>query len=123
MPLETTARVLVELADTLWTLSVQNHPPQLHGADTLRGEWGFEGYVVSDCDTIGAIATSFHYTASVEQATAMAVKAGGDLNCGPEYSQLINATAHGFITEAELDVSVRRLMRRRIQIGDLDAKG
>ena len=91
--------------------------------DTLRGEWGYQGYVVSDCDTISAIATQFHFTATVEQATAMAVKAGGDLNCGPEYSQLINATAHGFITEAELDVSVRRLLRRRIQVGDLDAKG
>jgi beta-glucosidase len=51
------------------------------------------------------------------------VKAGGDINCGPEYSQLLNATKHGFITEAELDVSVRRLMRRRMQTGDLDALG
>jgi len=49
------------------------------------------------------------------------VKAGGDINCGPEYSQLVNATKHGFITEAELDVSVRRLMRRRMQTGDLDS--
>jgi beta-glucosidase len=53
----------------------------------------------------------------------MAVKAGGDINCGPEYSQLENATKHGFISEAELDVSVRRLMRRRMQTGDLDAPG
>ena len=53
----------------------------------------------------------------------MAVKAGGDINCGPEYSQLVNATQHGFITEAELDVSIRRLMRRRMQTGDLDALG
>jgi beta-glucosidase len=79
--------------------------------------------VISDCDTIGAISSSFHYTASVEEATAMAVKAGGDINCGPEYSQLVNATKHGFISEAELDVSVRRLMRRRMQTGDLDALG
>ena len=53
--------------------------------------------------------------------TISAVKAGGDINCGPEYSQLVNATKHGFITEAELDVSVRRLMRRRMQTGDLDS--
>ena len=56
-----------------------------------------------------------------ESVTISAVKAGGDINCGPEYSQLVNATKHGFITEAELDVSVRRLMRRRMQTGDLDA--
>ena len=53
----------------------------------------------------GAISSSFHYTANVEEATAMAVKAGGDINCGPEYAQLVNATKHGFVTEADLDVS------------------
>ena len=81
------------------------------------------GFVISDCDTISAISSSFHYTANVEEATAIAVKAGGDINCGPEYSQLVNATKHGFITEKELDVSIRRLMRRRMQTGDLDAPG
>ena len=42
--------------------------------DMLRGEWGFGGYVISDCDTIGAISSSFHYTANVEEATAIGEK-------------------------------------------------
>lgn len=42
---------------------------------------------------------------------------------GAEYAQLINATKHGFISETEIDVAVRRLMRRRMQSGDLDARG
>ena len=42
--------------------------------DMLRGEWGFNGYVISDCDTIGAISSSFHYTANVEEATAIGTK-------------------------------------------------
>ena len=48
----------------------------------LRGEWAFDGFVISDCDTISAVSDSFHYTASVEQAAAAALQAGGDLNCG-----------------------------------------
>ena len=91
--------------------------------DVLRGEWGFDGFVTSDCDTISAISQNFHYTATVVQATAAALKAGGDINCGPEYALLLNATADGFVTEDEIDVSVRRALRRRVQVGDLDPPG
>jgi beta-glucosidase len=48
----------------------------------LRGEWGWDGFVISDCDTISAISEDFHFTSSVEQAAAAALQAGGDLNCG-----------------------------------------
>ena len=87
----------------------------------LRGEWGFDGFVISDCDTISAIAQDFHFTASVEQAAAAALQAGGDLNCGPEYALLLNATAHGLVSEAaDIDPAVLRLLTRRVQVGDLD---
>ena len=78
--------------------------------DVLRGEWGFDGFVTSDCDTISAISQGFHFTATVVQATAAALKAGGDINCGPEYALLLNATADGFVTEDEIDVSVHRAL-------------
>ena len=87
----------------------------------LRGEWNYDGFVISDCDTISAIAEDFHFTSSVEQAAAAALQAGGDLNCGPEYVLLLNATAHGLVSEAaDIDPAVLRLLTRRVQVGDLD---
>ena len=87
----------------------------------LRNEWGFDGYVISDCDTIAQVSTSFHYAATVEQAAVSALRAGGDLNCGPEYAILLNATRHGLAAEAaDIDPAVRRLLVRRVQSGDLD---
>ena len=86
----------------------------------LRGEWGFDGFVLSDCDTVGAVEENFHWTAGLQQSVAASVKAGNDLNCGPQFADLVNATLSGFIDERDLDVSVTRLLRRRIQVGDLD---
>mmetsp|Transcript_23235 Transcript_23235/g.69683 ORF Transcript_23235/g.69683 Transcript_23235/m.69683 type:complete len:734 (-) Transcript_23235:164-2365(-) len=91
--------------------------------DVLRGEWGFDGFVVSDCDTISAISKDFHYTSTVTEAAAAALKAGGDINCGPEYALLLNATAAGLVVEADIDVAVARALRRRVQVGALDPPG
>ena len=90
-------------------------------SDILKDEFGFDGFVISDCDTISAISQSFHYTSSVEQAAAAALKAGGDLNCGPEYALLLNATVHGLVSEiADINPAVQRLLVRRVQVGDFD---
>ena len=88
--------------------------------NVLRGEWGFDGHVISDCDTVSSIHEAFHYTAGMQQSVAIALKAGNDLNCGPEFSNLENATISGFVTESDIDVAVKRLLRRRVQVGDLD---
>ena len=89
--------------------------------DWLRGEAGFDGFVMSDCDTIPSISEHFAFTASIEQATAAALQAGGDLNCGPEYALILNATLDGFISEPrDVDPAVLRLLLRRVQVGDLD---
>jgi len=76
-----------------------------------------------DCDTLPAVSEQFHYTHSIQQSAAAAVKAGNDINCGPEYVQLVNASISGFIQEADIDTAVRRLLRRRVQVGDLDLPG
>ena len=90
--------------------------------DWLRGEAGFDGFVMSDCDTIPAISEHFAFTASIEQAAAAALQAGGDLNCGPEYALILNATLDGFVSEPrDVDPAVLRLLTRRVQVGDLDA--
>lgn len=90
--------------------------------DTLRGLWGYDSFVLSDCDTISQIATDFHYVASVEEAAAVALRSGGDLNCGPEYMNIENATAHGLVSNANVDMAVRRLLLARGRVGGLDPK-
>lgn len=45
--------------------------------DTIRGAWGLNGYIVSDCDSVGVLFDNQHYTATPEEAAADAIKAGG----------------------------------------------
>ena len=56
--------------------------------------------MMSDCDSIAQIATNFNYVASVEQATVVALQAGGDINYGPEYVLLLNAINDGILSES-----------------------
>ena len=86
----------------------------------LRERWGFDGYVVSDCGAIGDIYGGHHYAKSQEEADALAVKAGCDLDCGGEYNRLPNAVQQGLITEAEIDRSVKRLFTARMKLGMFD---
>ncbi|MFC1543429.1 glycoside hydrolase family 3 C-terminal domain-containing protein [Candidatus Neomarinimicrobiota bacterium] len=86
----------------------------------LRDEWGFEGYVVSDC---GAISDIYRYHGIVEtspEAAALAVRSGCDLNCGRQYAALVRAVQDGLISEEEIDVSVKRLFDARIRLGMFD---
>ncbi|KAJ0011446.1 hypothetical protein Pint_33822 [Pistacia integerrima] len=48
----------------------------------IRGQWGLDGYIVSDCDSISVYYNSIHYTATPEDAVALALKAGLNMNCG-----------------------------------------
>jgi beta-glucosidase len=86
----------------------------------LRQGWGFDGYVVSDCDAIADIYGGHHYTDSLPAAAAAGVKAGCDLDCGGAYSALNDAVKQGLITEAEIDVSVKRLFTERMRLGMFD---
>lgn len=82
----------------------------------LRGEWGYDGYVISDCDTVPSMELSYHWCAGLQQSVAASALAGNDVNCGPQFADLINATISGFIDEAAIDVAVTRLLRRRVQV-------
>jgi beta-glucosidase len=84
----------------------------------LRDEWGFKGYVVSDCGAIGDIYEHHKYVETPEEASALAVRSGCDLNCGYVYEDaLLNAVKQGLISEEELDISVQRLFLARYKLG------
>ncbi len=89
-------------------------------ADILRGEWGFGGYVVSDCGAVGDIFANHKVAPSQEAASARAVKAGTDLDCGDEYATLLAAVKQGLISEAEIDRAVKRLFVARFRLGMFD---
>ena len=86
----------------------------------LRDEWGFGGYVVSDCWAIKDLHEGHHVTRTWEESAAAAVKAGCDLNCGCTYEHLPAAVAAGLVSEADVDVCVARLFRARFRLGMFD---
>jgi beta-glucosidase len=86
----------------------------------LRGDWGFQGYVVSDCGAIADIFRFHKYKPNAAEASAAAVKAGSDLTCGTEYRALVDAVKSGLITEAEIDRSLERLFTARFKLGMFD---
>ena len=87
----------------------------------LRGEWGFSGYVVSDCGAIDDIYLRHKVVATGAEAAALAVKTGTDLECGRVYTNLVDAVKQGLITEQEIDTAVKRLFLARFKLGMFDS--
>ena len=90
--------------------------------DILRQQWGFDGYVVSDCDAIHNIwnPTDHHFVATPEEAAAAAVKAGCNVCCGGDYNALVRAVQKGLITEKEIDQSLYHTLWARFRLGLFD---
>ena len=87
----------------------------------LRDEWGFDGLITSDCGAIRDFLPRWHNTAKDgAEASAQAVLAGTDVECGSEYRNLPAAVKRGDIKEADIDRSLRRLLIARFELGDLD---
>ena len=89
----------------------------------LRDEWGFDGLVVSDCGAIGDFWQEGRHGVSPDQpaAAAKAVLSGTDVECGSHYGSLSEAVQRGDISEERIDVSVRRLLKGRFEMGNMDA--
>ena len=90
--------------------------------DILRTDWGFKGFVTSDCGAVDDFFwTSAHrFSADAEQASVAAVRAGTDTNCGRTYLSLDDAVHAGLIQESEIDVPVKRLFTARMKLGLFD---
>ena len=88
--------------------------------DRLRKDWGFNGYVTSDCAAVTDISVGHRYAPDLEHAAVAAVRAGTDTSCGKEYAVLVKAVQDGLISEKELDRSLERLFAARFELGLFD---
>jgi beta-glucosidase len=96
--------------------------------DQLRGKWGFQGYVVSDCGAVIDIFQGHHFTASQPAASALALKRGMDNECvdffkvrdNHDYAPYLEAVKQGLLKESDIDVAVTRLMTARMKLGMFD---
>ena len=87
----------------------------------LREEWGYKGLVVSDCWAINDIFTPGHHATEPDSAhaTAKAVYAGTDLECGSSYVSLRQAVEQGLISEERINQAVERLLTARYELGEM----
>ena len=90
--------------------------------DILRGDWGFQGFVTSDCDAIDDFSqpNGHHYSTDQATGSAAGVLAGTDTDCGTAYRALTDAVHRNLLTEAQLDISVKRLFTARVRLGMFD---
>ncbi len=93
----------------------------------LRKDWGFSGYVVSDCGAVADIVDGHHYTPNAEQGVAAAIKTGMDVICGDyrndmstEPNAIVGAVHHGILAEADVNRAVSRLFTARFKLGMFD---
>lgn len=87
----------------------------------LRKQWGFDGFVVSDCGAIRDIYANHKVVNTAAEAAAIGIRRGCDLNCGNVYQRsLIDAVNQGLIDEGEIDLALYRLMLGRMKLGMFD---
>ena len=89
---------------------------------TLRDDWKFDGFVTSDCGAIDDFYSpeGHHYSPDAEHASATAMLAGTDTNCGDTYKALTKAVQQGLISESALNTAVERLFTARFRLGMFD---
>lgn len=90
--------------------------------DILRGEWGYEGLVVSDCWAIPDFFEEGHhgYTENETKAAAVAVSNGLDVECGSSFAKIPDAVREGLLDEKDLDRNLMRVLTERFRLGEMD---
>ncbi len=97
--------------------------------DLLRGSWGFQGYVVSDCDAVRNIFHGHHYRPTQPQASAISLQRGMDNECidfakvpdDHDYKPYIEAVQQGYLAESDIDTALIRLFTARMKLGMFDS--
>jgi len=89
--------------------------------DLLRRNWGFAGYVVTDCGAINDMINGHHFFETGAEAVARSVRAGCDMSCGQEYREYLQeALDLGLLEEKDLDRALERVLSARFKLGDFD---
>lgn len=88
--------------------------------DILRGEWGFEGHVVSDCMALSDFHLNHKVTKDAAESAALALQHGCDLGCDHVFHEIPEAINRGLITEAEVDRALERTLGTRFKLGMFD---
>ena len=92
--------------------------------DTLRGAWNFKGYVTSDCGAIGDISgrkpRGHEFVPGIQDAAAISLKRGDDLDCGADTQGYLTALQTGLISKQEADINLKRLFTARFKLGMFD---
>jgi beta-glucosidase len=91
--------------------------------DILRDQWGFKGYIVSDCGAISDFHTFHKVTLTPEESAALALKSGTTINCGNVYSVLQEALNQNLITVELIDTRLKESLRTRFKLGMFDPIG
>jgi beta-glucosidase len=89
--------------------------------DILRDQWGFDGHVVSDCGGVRDVYANHKYVKTAEEAAAISVLAGNDLNCGGTFRRLNKAVAQHLLTESDIDRALSRILASRFRLGLFDS--
>lgn len=89
--------------------------------DLLRRNWGFEGYVVSDCGGIADMVYGHHFFKTEAEAAAVGILAGCDLNCGVMYREYLKeALDKGLLEIRDFDRALERILSARFRLGEFD---
>ncbi|TYA65929.1 glycoside hydrolase family 3 C-terminal domain-containing protein [Seonamhaeicola marinus] len=91
--------------------------------EILKDDWGFDGYIVSDCGAISDFHRFHKVTNTPEESAAMALKAGTSVNCGNVYKVLKSALDQGLITEELIDTRLKENLLTRFKLGLFDPVG
>lgn len=88
----------------------------------LRKDWGFNGYVVSDCGGPSLLVNAHKYVKTKEAAATLSIKAGLDLECGDDVYEepLLSAYRQYMVTDADVDSAAYHVLRARMQLGLFD---
>ena len=86
--------------------------------DLLRGEWGYDGMVVTDYGSIGEM-LSHSVSANLQEAAAQALKAGTDMDmCSMGFiATLEKSLKEGKVSETDIDKACRRVLEAKYKLG------